>query len=571
MNPAKCACIAIFALMTLGFGAKASTMFESAAPCAITPLQSNPNSIRSDTNLQSLAVRVTDAQGNDAHGLSAGDFELFEDGRAQKIDFFGAENVSTGLAVLVDSSSSMDPASRFGSAEAIAARFLRDARPGDEISAMDFSDQVGAFQTLSAEQIVRAPTIPLGGLTSHGSALYDAIATALCHLRTSRTLQQAIVVISDGVDQHSRVTLAQLVSLVQQSPRVQLFMIGLYSRSKYNFEGKQGSKMTLVSGREIDNPVYVFDLLAKESGAEAQFLKKEEDIGLALQHVSDVLRAQYTIAYYPEPNPKAVRRIQVRVKPPGLRVATRRVVGPINAVGETVQFVARTCSISPERHPYPFESKLIAGPTGTIYHEDFLNPRSGWPNRPNSLYGGGRYEMTTAGSPIVSAAAVRGANPNQQDVVAAYGPWWQNFRASVVVDPNTEESYSPARYFNSSAPLPSPSSAGLVFRLNDEGYYALLVRTQRKGGESSFEILKRQYGASAPIEVVRWTRFRVPQTHAPAMKISVECRGSQITVFVNDQEVGRAQDPSYAQGYAGLIVSGDTRAIFRELVVEEIP
>jgi hypothetical protein len=136
---------------------------------------------------------------------------------------------------------------------------------------------------------------------------------------------------------------------------------------------------------------------------------------------------------------------------------------------------------------------------------------------------------------------------------------------------DTEESYSPARYFNSSAPLPSPSSAGLVFRLNDEGYYALLVRTQRKGGESSFEILKRQYGASAPIEVVRWTRFRVPQTHAPAMKISVECRGSQITVFVNDQEVGRAQDPSYAQGYAGLIVSGDTRAIFRELVVEEIP
>jgi Ca-activated chloride channel homolog len=571
MNHAKCAWIAIFVLMTLGFGAKASTTFESAAPCSFTAVQSNQDSIRSETNLQSLAVRVTDGQGNDVHRLSADDFELFEDGRPQKIDFFGAENVSTGLAVLVGSSSSMDPAGRFGSAEEIAARFLRNARPGDEISAMDFSDQLGAFQTLNAEQTVASPTIPLGRLTSHGSALYDAIATTICRLRASRTLQQAIVVISDGVDQHSRVTLAQLVSLVQESPRVQLFMIGLYSRSKYNFDGKQGSKMTLVSGREIDNPVYVFDLLAKESGAEAQFLKKEEDIGLALQHVSDVLRAQYTVAYYPEPSPKSVRRIEVRVKLPGLRVATRRVVGPMNAAGETVQFVARTCSISPERHPYPFESKLTEGPTGTIYHEDFLNPRSGWPNHPNSLYGSGRYEMTTAGSPIVSAATVRGASPNQQDVVAAYGPWWQNFRASVVVDPNTEESYSPARYFNSSAPLPSPSSAGLVFRLNDEGYYALLVSAHRKGGEASFEVLKRQYRTTAPIEVVRWTRFRVPQTLAPAMKISVECRGNQIMVFVNDQEVGRAQDPSYSQGYAGLIVSGDTRAIFRDLVVEEIP
>jgi VWFA-related protein len=563
------ACVIVFALGQLALGTTTNAQFYSPAPVEIAPVQSAQSPIHVDTDLQAIAVRVSDAKGNAVQGLRAEDFVAVEDGRPQKIDFFGEGSVPTSLAVLVDSSSSMDPSGRLGSAEDIAARFLRTARPGDETSAMDFTDQVGMYQTLATDQIVSAPRIPLAAVNSHGSALYDAIATAICHLRASRNLQQAIVVISDGVDQHSRITLEQLVNLVQSS-RVQLFMLGLSSKSQYNFDRKQGSKMVLVSGREIDNPVYVFDLLAKESGAEARFLKNEDDLALALSKVSDILRAQYTIAYYPEPNPKPFRKIDVSVKVPGVKVASRRGVGSKNASAESVCFIEGTCTISEGRHPYPFEPKLTEGTNGMVYREDFLNPRSGWPNRPNSLYAAGRYEITNPPPPTISTASQAAPIHVRQNVIAAYGPWWQNFRASVVVESRTAESYSLSHTFNTEPPLAGPSSAGLVFRLNDEGYYSLLLSSIQKSGEASFTMLRSQYRSNSPVEIIRTTRIHVPRTDVRGMKISVECVGSQITVFVNDQEVGRVQDSSFSQGYAGLIASGYTRADFRDLVVEEI-
>lgn len=562
---------AVLAAVTLVFGVCANALLHSPARGAAAAFQSNVPTIRVDTDLQSLAVRVTDEKGNDVQGLSAEDFVVLEDGKPQKIDFFGEGSVPTSLAVLVDSSSSMDPSGRLGSAEALAARFLRSARPGDEISAMDFTDQVGVFQTFAAEQVVNAPSIPLSPVASHGSAMYDAIATAICHLRTSRNLQQAIVVISDGVDQHSRITLGQLVNLVQTS-RVQLFMIGLNSKSKYNFDGKAGSKMVLVSGHEIDNPVYVFDLLAKESGAESRFLKKEDDVGMALKDVADILRAQYTIAYYPQGDVKSFRKIEVRTKRPGVRVASRKGVGVSNKASEAVCFTEGTCTISEKRNPYPFESKVTtAGGKGKIYREDFSDPRSGWPNRPNSQYVVGRYELTNPSPPGLSRVADVGPIRIQQSAIAAYGPWWQDFRASVLVDSRAEDSYSTSNNFNSAAPLAGRSGAGLVFRLNDEGYYALLVSSGKKGSDLSYRVMKMQYHSNSPVEIIRWTRVRVPHTDANGMNVSVQCVGSEITVFVNGQKVGHAQDSSYTEGYAGLIVTGFTRGEFRDLVVEEIP
>lgn len=61
--------------------------------------------------------------------------------------------------MLVDISSSMDPTGKLGSAEAIATRFLRAAHPSDEISAMEFSDQLGPFHLLTQQELLN-PTPP---------------------------------------------------------------------------------------------------------------------------------------------------------------------------------------------------------------------------------------------------------------------------------------------------------------------------------------------------------------------------------------------------------------------------
>jgi Mg-chelatase subunit ChlD len=127
---------------------------------------------------------------------------------------------------LLDSSDSMNPNGRPGSAQEVAAQFMRTARSGDEISAMDFTDQMGPFQRLTREELLNPSGIPLSPPPSGGSALYDAVASALCHLRASKNPRQAVIVVTDGVDEYSRITLEQLMGLVRSS-RAQLFMIGL--------------------------------------------------------------------------------------------------------------------------------------------------------------------------------------------------------------------------------------------------------------------------------------------------------------------------------------------------------
>src|SRR5579863_5777624 len=119
---------AVLALIPFALSLKANASFQSSTPDA-PAAPSTQSAIHVETNLQSLAVRVTDQNGNEVQGLTPEDFVVLEDGHPQKIDFFGQGSVPTSLAVLVDSSSSMDPSGRPGSAEAIAARFLRSARP----------------------------------------------------------------------------------------------------------------------------------------------------------------------------------------------------------------------------------------------------------------------------------------------------------------------------------------------------------------------------------------------------------------------------------------------------------
>jgi Ca-activated chloride channel homolog len=559
-------CLAAFAFaVVIGFNAPAAS--------SQAPLESQTPVLRVQVDLQSLAIRVTDKQGNDVKGLSAADFTVFEDGHPQKISFFGADNVPTSLNVLVDESGSMDTG-RLGSAEAIAARFLRSGRPDDEISAMEFTDQMGPFRLLTEQQIRSAAPAAVSLGASKGSALFDAVASVLCHLNTSKNLRQAIVVITDGVDQHSRLSLEQVISLVQSS-RAQLFMIGSNSRPEYNLNGHPEKKLTLVSGHDIDNPAIVFDRLTSESGAASFFPNSEDGLEQALKQVSDLLQAQYTVAYYPEGNVKKFRRIQVKVKRPGVVVTVRHGVGSPIPASTSADFTDATCEVSPKAHPFPYESRVIHGKEGTAYHDDFSDTRSGWPVNSDSRYITSGYELSNEApskvdtmqrsSPFLGGFSITA----QHNVVAAYGPWWSDFHASAVLD----EVFSKGSAFPSTIDPNSSdeerATAGFVFRLNGMGYYDLLLTDARGGKDLWFKVEKREYANNHSLEIVAWTPVHLSEAPGSGMKIAVDCVGSQITIFLNGQQVGRAKDDSYDQGYVGFILSGMGRATFRDLLVSQ--
>jgi Ca-activated chloride channel homolog len=539
--------------------------------------QSQQLPIRVEVDLQSVPVQVKDSHGNNVPALSAADFTLFENGKPQKIAFFDAGNDPASLVILVDSSATVSATGRLGSAQSIADQFMRIVPLNDEVFLMEFTDQIGPFQRLTSEQLNNPSSVTATPAAKGGSALYDAIAAAVCHLRASKNLLQAIVVITDGIDQHSRISLEQLIELLRSS-RAELFMTALNTRSKFNFLGRTEPRLTLVSGHDIDNPAIVFERLMKESGVQSSLPSSERDLDEALLEVSNNLKAQYTLAYYPEQSSNKLRKIEVRVDRPGMRVFARRFVESDSNSSEVVHFEEGTCTVSPKFHPYPYESKLLAD--GMIYREDFTDPLSGWPNHKTSHYVSGGYELsnpTAESSRFTSPSTLRTLTSFRQNVIAAYGPWWRDFRASV----NVNAVLGPVREQNPfqlpredpidvDFPYASRPAAGLVFRFNQDGYYSLLMNSAADKKNLSVKVVKREFQEDSytEMDIVPWTKVSTAALAGPGTDLSVEAIRDQILIFVNGHEVTSAHDDTFDQGYVGFVVSGPGRATFRNLLVE---
>ena len=134
--------------------------------------------------------------------------------------------------------------------------------------------------------------------------------------------------------------------------------------------------ITLVSGREIDNPFQVFARLARESGAECFFPGTAGGLHQAVDAVANDLQTQYTIGYYAEPSRKPWRRVEVKVNRHGLQVKARHGFSTVDAASA---LFGAGCAISTEQHPYPYERKLVHKDGHLIYREDFTDTASGWP------------------------------------------------------------------------------------------------------------------------------------------------------------------------------------------------
>ena len=413
---------------------------------------------------------------------------------------------------------------------------------------MPFTDQVGTFAQLTPEERLRPPITSLLG--HRGSALYDALASALCHMRTAKNVRQAVVVITDGVDEHSHLKLEQLIELVG-SPSPEVFMIGLFNQPEYEIYRQRHKTVTIVGLREIDNPVLVFERLAKESGAESFFPSSERDFKKALDRIAALLKAEYTLAYYPQRIEK-VRKIEVRVKRSGARISARRSVGSESPI-DAVRFAAASCEVSAKDHPYLWESRVTSSSSSPmVYHEDFSDPRSGWPNHPFdsncslSHYIAAGYEVYRGDCGARRLPTVDGVVATAADtVIAAYGPWWDNFRASALLEGQTGK-----------------ANVGMVFDVMEEGYYAFLLGAPRNGTRTSFELVKGRWGgtrfATIPLKPIV-SIDRLQKAH----KLTVERNGRQITLWADDQQVGSVQDTTFESGLVGFGVFDVGRLILQ--------
>src|SRR5439155_26858326 len=203
-------------------------------------------------SLVTVGVRVTDSRGRNVLGLKAQNFAIEDDGVPQKIEFFSNEEQPITMGILLDRSFSMSYNSNLERAKQAARTVIRATHDGSEYFYFAFDDQVklAADFTTDRERVQSAiQQTALGG----GTSLYDAIVEGLALCSRAQLPRQALVIISDGADQHSRHELQETMRIVRES-EMQIYTIGYFAPDEDRLLRSSGAKVTLAGGRTIDNP-----------------------------------------------------------------------------------------------------------------------------------------------------------------------------------------------------------------------------------------------------------------------------------------------------------------------------
>ncbi len=263
-------------------------------------LKTHTKPLKVDVDLVLVPATVTDPMNRLVTGLDQVNFELYENGQRQEIRHFSSEDAPISLGVIFDMSGSMG--NKIDKSKEAVVEFFRTANPEDEFFMIGFSDkpQLMADFTSSIEKIQGqlVYTVPQGR-----TALLDAIYLGINKMKQAKHQKKALLIISDGGDNHSRYTEGEIRSLVKEAD-TQIYAIGIFDSSPSTEEERSGpallSEITDVTGGRtftIDNPNELADVATK--------------IGIEL-------RNQYVLGYRPK-NPVRDgkwRKLKVKLLPP---------------------------------------------------------------------------------------------------------------------------------------------------------------------------------------------------------------------------------------------------------------
>lgn len=260
----------------------------------------NAPALRLRTDLVSLAVTVTRHDGSPVSNLERDDFEVYENNVRQEIEYFSNVDQPATVGIIFDCSGSMRH--RFEPARAALKYFLAASHPADEYFLISFNDRIRApMETGDGNDLLQQ----LKTLTPHGNtALYDAIYRALERLRESRNRRRALLIISDGADNHSRLGSNEIRQSLREAD-IAIYAIG----SPESASSGCGRLCQFEATARLES-------LARISGGAAFFPHSVESLEKAVSHIAVELRRQYSLGYAPSTPQHAAgwRRIKVRVK-----------------------------------------------------------------------------------------------------------------------------------------------------------------------------------------------------------------------------------------------------------------
>jgi Ca-activated chloride channel family protein len=272
-------------------------------PTGATPQVKPGQGIKVDVSLTLVNVTVTDPLDRLVTGLEKEHFRVFEDGTEQEVLTLSSEDVPVSIGLVFDMSGSMSD--KVEKAREAAVQFMRTANPLDQFFLVSFNDRAELTSgfTSSVDELQNRMMFT----ASRGrTALLDAIYLGLSQMRGAHNGKRALLIISDGGDNHSRYNESDVKNYLKEAD-CQLYAIGIFdpigirSRTPEELEGPSLlSEMTEMTGGRVfpvGNLGELPDIAAK--------------IGMEL-------RNQYVLGYKSS-NPRhngAWRKIKVKLRPP---------------------------------------------------------------------------------------------------------------------------------------------------------------------------------------------------------------------------------------------------------------
>ena len=277
-------------------------------PKAETPPDSGDAIFSTETRLVPLNVTVTDKSGRLVTNLPQSAFQVFENGVPQTIRLFKREDVPVSMGLIIDNSGSMREKRQ--AVEMAALALVKDSNPQDEVFIVNFNDEA----YLDAD-FTNDPKVLEQGLTKidsrGGTAMRDAIRMSIDHLKEkAKRDKKVILVVTDGNDNASNMSLDALVRLAQQDD-VLVYAIGLLTEEEKREAGKARRAL---------------GILVENTGGQVFYPKDVSEVEKIAHDVAHDIRNQYTIAYTPTNTALdgTFRQIKLVVKGPGNPVARTR-------------------------------------------------------------------------------------------------------------------------------------------------------------------------------------------------------------------------------------------------------
>jgi VWFA-related protein len=308
--------VCVTLMLAVGLMAALSTAAFTQEPSSQAPV------IRTQVNLVNLFVTVRDKNKRIVTDLKQQDFKIQEDGGDQQIAFFSKEvTLPITLALLLDTSGSEQ--NMLGAIQDAGGRFLdRVLRKGDEALIMsfdtdvdllsDFTDDRGQLDRAIRKSRINAPSGgrinpgPLPTSNSVGTAFYDALYLACNEKLNTEAGRKAIVVVTDAQDEGSKVRVEEAIEAAQRTDTV----IHILLVADPRFGGNSG----------------VARKITEETGGRLIAVNSEKHLAEAFDQISEELRSQYTLGYYPTNAARdgKFRKIKVEMANHDLKVLARK-------------------------------------------------------------------------------------------------------------------------------------------------------------------------------------------------------------------------------------------------------